>query len=222
LGDRITVDDFSASTIDLLVDVRYRDHSDAVGFAEAPALSVASSIQILRTGASVVMHGSIPIADAADPQLTEKSTITTGGLGPVRIGMSVAEATKAAGRLIIAPTSSVSQANPACGFAVVDGLEGVGFMVNDGVIRRVDIDSGPISTSSGAHIGSTEKEIKDLFPGIITVTDHQYVEGGHYLTLTPTAESLKDDRVVFETDGQVVTGYRAGKVPQVEWAEGCV
>jgi len=221
LGDRIAVDGFTAGSGGGIVEVRYRDHSEAVGLADEPDVLVASNIQILRTGAAVVMHGSIPIADSADPQLSESSKITTGGLGPVRIGMSVAEATKAAGRVILAPTPGAPTASPDCAFAVVDGLPGVAFMVISGVIRRVDIDEGTISTSSGAHIGSTEKEIKDLFPGIITVSDHAYVEGGHYLTLTPTAENLKDDRVVFETDGQVVTSYRAGKVPEVEFIEGC-
>ncbi len=221
LGDRITVDGFTADSGGGIVKVRYRDHSESVGLADDPDLLVASNIQILRSGAVVVMHGSIPIADTADPQLSESSKITTGGLGPVRIGMSVAEATKAAGRVILTPTAGATAASPDCAFAVVDGLPGVAFMVNNGVIRRVDIDEGTISTSSGAHIGSTEQEIKDLFPGIITVSDHAYVEGGHYLTLTPTAENLKDDRVVFETDGQVVTSYRAGKVPEVGYIEGC-
>jgi len=221
LGDRITVDEFTADSGGGIVNVRYRDHSESAALGDSPDIRVASTIQILRSGAVERMRGSIPIADTADPQLTATSTITTGGLGPVRIGMTVDEATKAAGRIILSPTSGALTGSPGCAFSVVDGLPGVAFMVADGVIRRVDIDEGPISTSSGAHIGSTEQEIKDLFPGIITVSDHNYVSGGHYLTLTPTAENLKDDRVVFETDGQVVTSFRAGKVPEVERVEGC-
>jgi len=221
IGDRISIDDFSPDSITGEIRVRYRDHSDAVGFADAPDVNVVSDIQLLRTGAAKVAEGSIPVADSTSPQLTEANTITTGGLGPVRIGMTVAEATKAAGRAIVAPTAAAVSVSPGCAFATVDGMPGVGLMLNDGVIGRIDINAGAISTSSGAHIGSTEQEIKDLFPGIITVTDHAYVDGGHYLTLTPTADSLKDFRVVFETDGQVVTSYRAGKTPQVEWVEGC-
>jgi len=220
LGTGVNVDAFTADPSGGIVNIRYRVRSDTA-VSDTPDVQVASTIQILRTGAVERMRGSIPIADAVDPQLTASSTITTGGLGPVRIGMSVAEATKAAGRIILAPTDPNYSAGQGCAFVVVDGLQGVAFMVNNGVIRRVDIDEGPISTSSGARIGSTEQEIKDLFPGIITVTDHNYIAGGHYLTLTPTAESLKDDRVVFETDGQVVTSFRAGKTPQVEYVEGC-
>lgn len=221
LGDRIGLDQVSQDPVTGNVTVRYRDHSDAVGFADAPDLQVVSDILFLRSGATEMARGTIPIADAADPQLTATNTITTGGLGPVRVGMTVQEATKAAGLPIIAPTSAAILPSPGCGFARADGLDGVGFMLIDGVIVRVDISSGPIATASGARIGSTEQEIKDLFPDLIEVTPHAYVEGGNYLTLVPTAENLKDVRVVFETDGKVVTSYRAGRMPAVEWIEGC-
>jgi len=221
LGDRIGLDQVAENPKNGNITVRYRDHSDSIAFADAPDLQVISEIQFPRSGAIEVARGVIPIADASDPQLSATNTITTGGLGPVRVGMTVAEATKAAGLAIIAPTNSATLASPGCGFARPDGLDGVGFMLVDGVIVRVDIDSGPIATASGAKIGSTEQEIKDLFPDLIEVTEHAYVEGGNYLTLVPTAENLKDVRVVFETDGQVVTSYRAGRTPAVEWVEGC-
>lgn len=224
LGDRIDID-IDTTSVDPITGtatVRYRDHSEKVAFTDAPDLLVVSDLQILRSGAQEVARGSIPLADTTDPQLTSANTITTGGLGPVRVEMTVEEATKAAGLVIIAPTASADSAGPGdCGFARADGIEGVGFMLVDGVIKRVDVFSGATSTASGAKIGSTEQEIKDLFPEIITVSPHQYVENGHYLTLTPTAETLTDFRVVFETDGAVVTSYRSGKTPQVEWVEGC-
>ncbi len=221
LGDRIAIDTTSVNPINGTATIRYRDHSDQAAFAEAPDLLVVSDLELLRTGASEVAAGSIPVSATSDPKLTSTSTITTGGLGPVRVEMTVEQATEAAGRAIIAPTDAAIAASPGCGFARVDGIDGVGFMLIDGVIKRVDVFSGPTSTASGAKIGSTEQEIMDLFPDIITVGPHQYVENGHYLTLTPTAETLQDFRVVFETDGAVVTSYRSGKTPQVEWVEGC-
>ncbi len=220
LGDRIAIDSVASDPDSGAVTVRYRDHSGDVAFADPPDLQVVSDLQILRFGSEEVARGSIALADVGDPLLTTDATITTGGLGPVRVGMTVEEATAAAGLAVIAPTDSAPAASPGCGFARVDGFDGVGFMLIDGVIARVDIFSGPTSTASGARIGSTEEEIKTLFPDVITVSPHQYVDG-NYLTLTPTAENLTDFRVVFETDGQVVTSYRAGGTPQVEWIEGC-
>ena len=65
----------------------------------------------------------------------------------------------------------------------------------------------------------TELEIKTLFPDQIEVQLHKYVDGGHYLVFVPRDPA--DHRVIFETDGEVVTGYRAGILPEVEWVEGC-
>ncbi len=220
LGDRIAIDDLSIDANTGSVTVRYRDHSDQVGFTDPPDLIVVSDLQILTFGATEVGRGVIAVADADDAQLTAAATITTGGLGPVRVGMTAEEATEASGLVFVAPAPGVVEATPGCGFGRVDGFDGVGFMLIDGAIARVDVFSGPTATASGAMIGSTEDEIKTLFPGVITVSPHQYVDG-NYLTLTPTAESLVDFRVVFETDGQVVTSYRSGRTPEVEWIEGC-
>jgi len=37
----------------------------------------------------------------------------------------------------------------------------------------------------------------------------------------PRAGFLLVNRLIFETDGTVVTTYRGGAVPQVEYVEGC-
>ena len=65
----------------------------------------------------------------------------------------------------------------------------------------------------------TEPEIKNLFPDQIEVEPHKYVDGGHYLVFVPGDPA--DHRVIFETDGAMVTSYRAGILPEVEWVEGC-
>ena len=220
LGDRIAIDDVSVDPTTGSVTVRYRVHSDQIAATDPHDVLVVSDLQILTFGAEEVGRGEIAVAEADDPQLTTAATVTTSGLGPIRVGMTVAEATGAAGLVIIAPTESAVEASPGCGFARADGFDGIGFMLIDGVIARVDVYSGPSSTASGARIGSTEEEINTLFPDVISVSPHQYVDG-NYLTLTPTAENLADVRVVFETDGEVVTSYRAGRTPEVEWIEGC-
>jgi len=145
--------------------------------------------------------------------LTEADTVTTAGLGPVKIGMTVEEATLAAGRAMEGPPA------PDCYYVEPAGLDGVGFMITNERIARVDITAGPISTRSGARIGMTELEITTLFPGQIEEQPHKYVDGGHYLVFVPNDPA--DHRVIFETDGEVVTGYRAGILPEVEWVEGC-
>lgn len=44
---------------------------------------------------------------------------------------------------------------------------------------------------------------------------------GKYLIATPAASADAGFRIVFETDGASVLKYRAGRLPEVEWVEGC-
>jgi len=94
-------------------------------------------------------------------------------------------------------------------------------MVEQGKISRIDVDSGTaIATAAGARIGDTEERIKSLYPGQVTVQPHKYTDG-HYLVVTPADAADKDFRIVFETDGNKVTRYRSGKIPSVQYVEGC-
>lgn len=99
---------------------------------------------------------------------------------------------------------------------------GVSFMVNNGTIARVDVLTGPVTTRSGAGIGMTEDAIRNLFPNQIEQRDHFYIEGGKYLEFVPVDQADTNFRVVFETDPDgVVLTYRAGRLPEVRWVEGC-
>jgi hypothetical protein len=93
-------------------------------------------------------------------------------------------------------------------------------MVRGGEVARVQVDSGPVRTVEGAGIGDSEARIDSLYHGRVTVGPHKYTEG-HYLTVKPTTGDESAFRLLFETDGRRVTRYRAGRLPEVEWVEGC-
>ena len=93
-------------------------------------------------------------------------------------------------------------------------------MVVEGRVARVDVRSGTTMTSEGARVGSTEREVQDLYLGLVDVQPHKYT-AGRYLIVTPAGPSGADYRLVFETDGERVERYRAGALPAVEWVEGC-
>jgi hypothetical protein len=157
----------------------------------------------------------------AQAQLTEQSKLSINGIGSVLVGMTVPEASKAAGRPLVSTGDSGGGSN--CFYLTPEGgPRDVGFMVTDGRISRVDIwKDSRVTTLSGARIGDTEARIKALYPGKIQVSPHKYVQGGHYLTFVPKDRSDSNYRLVFETDGNRVTQYRAGKLPEVEFVEGC-
>lgn len=143
-------------------------------------------------------------------------TVTEAGFGPVRAGMTVAEADRAlGGRLDVPPTPE------ACDYARLrDGPEGVSWMVVDGRVARVDVSGGTIATDRGARVGDSEERVRALYAGRVETQPHRYTDG-HYLVVTPAEPGDRAFRLLFETDGEVVTRYRAGTLPEVAWVEGC-
>src|SRR5215831_5569867 len=140
------------------------------------------------------------------------------GVGPVKVGMSPREVSAASA----VPLIGDAQRNTACYYIhPKEWPKGVHFMIINGRIARIDINSSEITTLSGARVGHTEDQVKSIYPGQIKVQRHTYEEQGHYLTFVPNDPRYSQYRIVFETDGKVVTRYRAGKLPEVEWVEGC-
>jgi hypothetical protein len=170
----------------------------------------------------------------AQTQLTEQSKLVIDGIGPIRVGMTVAEAETTA-RVKLVEKGGRAGGGGCYYLWPQKGLQYLGLMAisnqeNSPIDRtrdrivRVDIFKGSsISTLSGAKIGDTEAQIMALYPGRIKVTSHQYTgpQGGHYLTYTPKDSSDKNFRIVFETLKGRVTQFRSGKLPEVAYVEGC-
>lgn len=184
-----------------------------------PAASVpdTSSVGLPSIGASVAKPDSQPARPAAPaPAPTAAWTVTSSGIGPLRAGMTVAEANKAVGGGFSSPTG----ADPACSYAkFAQAPNGVAVMLANNKIARVEVRSGTTATADGARIGDSEAKINSLYKGQVTATPHKYISGGHYLTVTPADGS--QNGIVFETDGKVVKEYRAGALPAVQLVERC-
>ncbi len=190
--------------------------------------AIAHAITSAVATAAILTTTIVPIN--AQQRLTEQSRVAINGIGPVRVGMTVAEAERAAGvtfRLQDPPGRDVS-----CYYMVPNrGVRGLAFMVilpqagrpdrQQGRIARVDIASNsPVLTISGAGIGDFEARIRTLYPGIQS-SPHAYIGNWRYLTLVPQNEVDRAYRLVFETDGRRVRSFRAGKLPEVDYPEGC-
>jgi hypothetical protein len=153
-------------------------------------------------------------------QLMATSKVAINGIGPIRVGMTIQEAEASARTRLISDERSELET---CWYVKPQGgPKEISFMVINGEIARVDIyGSNRITTVRGAKIGDSEDRIKSLYPRQIQVSPHEYVQGGHYLTFVPRDASDRQYRLVFETDGRRVKLIRAGRLPEVEYVEGC-
>jgi hypothetical protein len=140
------------------------------------------------------------------------------GLGPVQVGMTLAEAVNM-GLLNENPNmkKECDFVFPAVGAGVPDNI---GVMIVKGKIARIDVDTGSVTTEDGAKIGDTEDRIKAIYDGDVQVEPHKYIPGGHYMIVMGDSASA-GKAIVFETNGKVVTNFRAGRLPEVKWVEGC-
>jgi len=152
----------------------------------------------------------------ADTSSSQDMTVNEYGIGNIHAGMTVAQAAQANGGGIAPPRGGSS----GCGYATLyKAPPGLAMMVENGKIARIEVRSGRTPTSLGARIGDSEARIKSLYTGRVASTPHKYLPGGHYLTVTPADGSA--NRIVFETDGKVVTEFRSGALPAVEYVERC-
>ena len=170
----------------------------------------------------------IAVAVAQQPSgpvpLTLKNKMAINGIGGVRIGMPLTKAIDAT-----AMSWKVGYAMDGSGCRHAEPVAerasektGLSFMVVDGIVVRAEVYTRGIATVSGVRVGDTEAAVKTAYPGKISSTPHPYNEKGHYLTYTPTDAKDAKYRIIFETDGVKVTSFRAGRVPEVGWIEGCL
>ena len=146
------------------------------------------------------------------------TTVTETGYGPLRIGMTLANAAAALG----SPAPSSAGPDSSCSYVhFANEPPGMRIMINGGTVARIEVDSSTIATGLGARVGDSEARIQELYGPRLSVEPHKYLAGGHYMIVTPFPPTDSNFRLVFETDGSRVTTYRAGRLPEVTWVEGC-
>jgi hypothetical protein len=146
------------------------------------------------------------------------NTVTATGYGPLRIGMTVANAAAA----LHSPAPQTAGLDTACAYVrIANAPAGMRIMVTGGTVARIDVDSATIATGRGARVGDTEAQVRAMYGSRVSVQPHKYLPAGHYLIVAPVPPTDSAFRLVFETDGSRVTSYHAGRMPEVRWVEGC-
>ncbi|MEA2275327.1 MAG: hypothetical protein QOC78_287 [Solirubrobacteraceae bacterium] len=145
------------------------------------------------------------------------AVITLDGLGPLRIGMSVAEAEAVLHERLDVPY----RGTPPCGFARPRSTPpGVSLMFQTSELVRIDV-LGATRTLSGAHVGNSDADIERIYSGRIKVAPNLLIPHGHELIFQTSDHP--DRELLFQTDeNSVVTEFKAGKRDAVEQPEPCL
>lgn len=142
-------------------------------------------------------------------------------VGPVRVGMSIAEAEAAVGGSF--SLEGRVDEEIACDYAAGDALpEGVALMVWGDTVVRVDVFDPGVPTVRGVGVGDPEARVLATYAGSVGVEPHPY-DGpeGHYLVVEPAAPEMRGMGMILETDGERVGSYRVGRMDAVRLIEGC-
>lgn len=151
-------------------------------------------------------------------KLNAGSKVSTEGIGPILVGMTVPEASKAIGAQLepIRPSGS----SPGCQYFGIPSVKGVEVMVSNGTVARVDVTTPAFSTLSGIRVGDSEDAVTAAYGDRLTaepLVDH---EGANY-TYVPNDPADENRLIITVLEGSVFM-IRAGRLPEVEYVEGCV
>ncbi|OYU98052.1 MAG: hypothetical protein CFE45_18005, partial [Burkholderiales bacterium PBB5] len=137
------------------------------------------------------------------------------GLGPVQAGQTLAQAQSALREPLLAdapaaapPTaaSAAPAATSGCRYHHAAGQPGVRYAINQGVLSRVETRDPRYASLSGVAVRLVEQP-------------HPYFDRGRLL-LVHAADRRFALVMESNNDGRIIT-LRSGRLPDVQWLEGC-
>jgi hypothetical protein len=204
------------------------DDGDDADTAGVTSTSAASTVALVSTtvpttttapvssGPTTVVPTTPPGTDLGQPKLDDSSTVSTTGLDTVQFGMSLTQAEVAAGSRLLTDDAAPKGADCAV-LRAEHGPADVTFTISARTIERVDIGPGSkVKTRSGAGVSTTVAQLQSLYGERLTVGS-----GSTTYVYTPVDAGDAAYRVVFETDGNAVTSFRAGRTSIVAPATPC-
>lgn len=161
-----------------------------------------------------------PAPAQPEPATEAAWTLSPEGYGPVRIGMSIAEASAALGAELVAdgsPEPDICETYHLLPEA--EAPDGLRFLAQNGRLSRItDHGSPDVRTPEGVGVGASDAEVRAAYPGAIEAPAKYDPPPAHSLTVwrAPDESGLR-----FEISAEgVVTTMHAGD-ESIRLVEGC-
>ena len=203
----------------------------ACGSAD-PGSNEAVNVQANQEQSNQAVPGiaSAPSGPAAETARLDLAPLTPQGWGPLKIGMTIDEITRALGP--DDDPEAVGGPDPAsCDqFRPARAPRGMLVMVEEGRLTSISlIDDSPVRTDRGIGLGDKREAVTKAYGAAAVASPHKYVEkpaayidawvgggGGEAFVASPSARGIR-----YETDeGNVVRAIHAGG-PSIQYVEGC-
>ncbi len=173
----------------------------------------------MRLNHAVAIPRVIPLLAILLSACVNAGGLTNDSFGDITIGMD-----EAAAREILANyvTDEELYDEPYdCHYlAPPETVKGVYYMMIDAKVVRFDIDDKElnIATMEGVGIGSSKSDVLRVYRNA-EISPHPYISpDGEYIEV----KLPNGNGIIFETEHDVVTSFRLGSYPAVEYIEGCL
>jgi len=154
------------------------------------------------------------IFTAANSLAGDASVLRFDGIGPIKIGMSLAQLNLALQERFKMPPARDDQA---CFYVDSKKHPHINFMILEGRLARIDVETASVSTAASIKIGDSEAQALRVYGSKMKVEPHKYTEG-HYLTVRSSTGTYG---IRFETDAGKITTFYAGSYEAIRYVEGC-
>ena len=172
-------------------------------------------------------------AAPARSEAPETWVLTSEGLGPLRIGMTLAEITAAAGPDSDPEAVGGPEPESCDQFRPERAPDGVIVMVQDGRLTRISLGEGSrIATDRGIRVGDPAARVRAAYGSSLTEMPHEYIEApAAYLThwdgnVRPGAGGYVEDPAArgirYETDERKRVTLIHGGGTSIQYVEGCL
>jgi hypothetical protein len=137
------------------------------------------------------------------------------GVGPVKIGMTLSQLNTALHEKFSMPAAQDDQG---CFYVSPGKHPHIAFMIEEGRLVRIDVESAGVATPEGIQVGDSESHARQVYGSRLKVEPQKYIDTGHYLTVRS-----EDGRygIRFETDQGKITMFYAGRYDAIQYVEGC-
>jgi predicted metalloprotease with PDZ domain len=171
--------------------------------------------KLLVPAVALVAAVAVPAVAVAAP-VTSQSRLTQNGLGSVRLGMTVDQAQKRTRQTIT--NNDYTPGDDSCGIATLAPKSlGVNMQTTNLKITVINVSSPGISTRKGIEVGDKVPALKQAYGSKLKSTPDKYTPKAVVYSL-----AFGQRRMQFYTNPKgVITQLTAGRLPEVNFVEGC-